>query len=183
MRKWLYISVGIIGLGLGAVGAVMPMLPAFPFLMLAAYCFGKSSERLDQWFRNTKLYKDNLEDYVSGRGMTRKAKIRVVITVTVLMSIGFLIMFGKGISKTGDILDLAAKENIVEKSGAWYAYSGAKIGQGRENAKIYLENNPALCAEVEAKVREKYGLQGSVTPAESGEEALAAGEQTEKGKA
>ena len=97
MRKWLYISVGIIGLGLGAVGAVMPMLPAFPFLMLAAYCFGKSSERLDQWFRNTKLYKDNLEDYVSGRGMTRKAKIRVVITVTVLMSIGFLIMFGKGI--------------------------------------------------------------------------------------
>ena len=97
MRKWLYISVGIIGLGFGAVGAVMPMLPAFPFLMLAAYCFGKSSERLDQWFRNTKLYKDNLEDYVSGRGMTRKAKIRVVITVTVLMSIGFLIMFGKGI--------------------------------------------------------------------------------------
>lgn len=97
MRKWLYISVGIIGLGLGAVGAVMPMLPAFPFLMLAAYCFGKSSERLDQWFRNTKLYKDNLEDYVSGRGMTRKAKIRVVITVTVLMSIGFLIMFGKEI--------------------------------------------------------------------------------------
>lgn len=97
MRKWLYISVGIIGLGLGAVGAVMPMLPAFPFLMLAAYCFGKSSERLDQWFRNTKLYKDNLEDYVSGRGMTRKAKIRVVIAVTVLMSIGFLIMFGKGI--------------------------------------------------------------------------------------
>lgn len=97
MRKWLYISVGIIGLGLGAVGAVMPMLPAFPFLMLAAYCFGKSSERLDQWFRNTKLYKDNLDDYVSGRGMTRKAKIRVVITVTVLMSIGFLIMFGKGI--------------------------------------------------------------------------------------
>lgn len=97
MRKWLYISVGIIGLGLGAVGAVMPMLPAFPFLMLAAYCFGKSSERLDQWFRNTKLYKDNLEDYVSGREMTRKAKIRVVITVTVLMSIGFLIMFGKGI--------------------------------------------------------------------------------------
>ena len=97
MRKWLYISVGIIGLGLGAVGAVIPMLPAFPFLMLAAYCFGKSSERLDQWFRNTKLYKDNLEDYVSGRGMTRKAKIRVVITVTVLMSIGFLIMFGKGI--------------------------------------------------------------------------------------
>ncbi len=80
----------------------------------------------------------------------------------------FDIMFGKGISKTGDILDLAAKENIVEKSGAWYAYGGAKIGQGRENAKIYLENNPAVCSEVEAKVREKYNLQGSAASAEGG---------------
>ena len=55
----------------------------------------------------------------------------------------FDIMFGKGISKEGDILDLAAKENIVEKSGSWYAYNGSKIGQGRENAKIYLAENPA----------------------------------------
>lgn len=70
----------------------------------------------------------------------------------------FDIMFGKGISKAGDILDLAAKENIVEKSGSWYAYNGAKIGQGRENAKNYLMENPAVCEEVEKKVREKYGL-------------------------
>ncbi len=73
----------------------------------------------------------------------------------------FDIMFGKGISKEGDILDLAAKENIVEKSGAWYAYNSAKIGQGRENAKIYLQNNPEICQEIEQKVREKYHLQGS----------------------
>ena len=92
----------------------------------------------------------------------------------------FDIMFGKGISRTGDILDLAAKENIVEKSGAWYAYGGAKIGQGRENAKLYLENNPALCAEVEAKVREKYGLQGSASPAEAA--GTAASEPEETGK-
>lgn len=72
----------------------------------------------------------------------------------------FDIMFGKGISREGDILDLAVKENIVEKSGAWFAYSGAKIGQGRENAKIYLHDNPAICLEVENKVREKYGLHG-----------------------
>lgn len=70
----------------------------------------------------------------------------------------FDIMFGKGISKEGDVLDLAAKEGIVEKSGAWYAYNGAKIGQGRENAKIYLQNNPEICSEIERKVREQYGL-------------------------
>ncbi|WP_294144122.1 recombinase RecA [uncultured Clostridium sp.] len=70
----------------------------------------------------------------------------------------FDIMFGKGISKEGDILDLAAKEDIVEKSGAWYAYEGSKIGQGRENAKNFLMANQELCAEIEAKVREKYGL-------------------------
>lgn len=70
----------------------------------------------------------------------------------------FDIMYGEGISKEGDVLDLAVKEGIVEKSGAWFAYNGAKIGQGRENAKQYLRNNPAVCAEVEAKVRDKYGL-------------------------
>lgn len=70
----------------------------------------------------------------------------------------FDIMFGKGISTAGDVLDLAAKENIIEKSGAWYAYQGAKIGQGRENAKNYLRNNPEIMAEVEKKVRIYYGL-------------------------
>ncbi len=70
----------------------------------------------------------------------------------------FDIMFGKGISKEGDILDLAVKENIVEKSGAWFAYNNVKIGQGRENAKTYLQDNPAVCLEVENKVRIKYGL-------------------------
>ena len=61
----------------------------------------------------------------------------------------FDIMFGKGISKEGDILDLAANANIVEKSGSWYAYKGAKIGQGRENAKTYLAQNPLICEEIE----------------------------------
>jgi recombination protein RecA len=68
----------------------------------------------------------------------------------------FDIMFGKGISKEGDILDLAAKENVIVKSGAWYAYNDAKIGQGRENAKIYLREHPDVMEEVEQKVREIY---------------------------
>ena len=97
MKKVLYIILGCIGVGLGAVGAVVPMLPAFPFLMLAAFCFARSSEKLDRWFKGTKLYKDNLEDYVAGRGMTWKTKIRIMITVTLLMSVGFIMMGLKSI--------------------------------------------------------------------------------------
>lgn len=65
-------------------------------------------------------------------------------------------MFGKGISKEGDILDLAANVGIISKSGAWYAYEGDKIGQGRENAKTYLRENPEFCKMIEEMVREHY---------------------------
>ena len=92
VKKILYIIVGCIGIGLGALGAVLPLLPAFPFLLLAAYCFAKSSERLHSWFIGTKLYKNNLESYVKGRGMTWKTKIRIMVIVTLTMSIGFLMM-------------------------------------------------------------------------------------------
>ena len=74
----------------------------------------------------------------------------------------FDIMFGQGISKVGDILDLAAELNIIVKSGAWYAYEGNKIGQGRENAKIYLTEHADICAEVEQKVRTHYGFEDVV---------------------
>ena len=92
IKKIFWIILGCIGVGLGAVGTVVPMLPAFPFLMLATVSFAKSSERLHTWFINTKLYKDNLEDYVAGRGMTKKAKIRIAVTVTILVSLGFVMM-------------------------------------------------------------------------------------------
>lgn len=70
----------------------------------------------------------------------------------------FDIMYGQGISREGDILDLAAENNIIIKSGAWYAYNDAKIGQGRENAKQFLKENPLIMQEVENKVREKCGI-------------------------
>ncbi len=97
MKKLMYMILGCAGVGIGAVGTVVPMLPAFPFLMLAAFCFARSSETLNRWFKNTRLYKDNLEDFAAGRGMTRKAKIRIMLTVTLLMSIGFIMMGLKGI--------------------------------------------------------------------------------------
>lgn len=77
----------------------------------------------------------------------------------------FDIMFGKGISKEADILDLAAGIDVVNKSGAWYAYNGEKIGQGRENAKQFLSDNPQICAEIEAKVRSHYGIGADVAEA------------------
>ncbi len=86
----------------------------------------------------------------------------------------FDIMFGKGISREGDVLDLAAAEGIVIKSGAWYAYNDAKIGQGRENAKQYLKERPELLAEIEQKVRDKYNLSGNM------ETALPAGDPLEE---
>ena len=70
----------------------------------------------------------------------------------------FDIMYGTGISREGDVLDLASAENIVEKSGAWYAYAGERIGQGRENAKDYLRDHPEVCAAVERKLLEKVGV-------------------------
>lgn len=79
----------------------------------------------------------------------------------------FDIMFGEGISKAGDLLDLAANIDVINKSGAWYAYKGEKIGQGRENAKTFLKQNPDIMSEVEEAVRKYYKLDGSEAEEES----------------
>ena len=92
LKKTLFIILGCVSVGLGAVGAVVPLLPAFPFLLLAAFSFAKSSKRLHSWFLSTKLYKNNLESYVKGKGMTWKTKIRIMIVVTLTMSVGFIMM-------------------------------------------------------------------------------------------
>ena len=95
----------------------------------------------------------------------------------------FDIMFGQGISFEGDVLDLAAECNIINKSGAWYAYEGNKIGQGRENAKVFLKDNPEICKEVAKRVREHYNLQGSDTDStakKDGKESKEVSEKTSK---
>ena len=70
------------------------------------------------------------------------------------------IMYGQGISKTGELLDMAVEKDLVNKSGAWYSYGDDRIGQGRENAKQYFADNPAAMAELNAKVRAAYGMDG-----------------------
>lgn len=97
LKKAFWITLGCIGVGLGAVGAVLPLLPAFPFLMLALFSFGKSSEKLHRWFIGTKLYKNNLESFVAGKGMTWKTKIKIMVMVTLLMAFGFFMMFRKAL--------------------------------------------------------------------------------------
>ena len=134
-KKIIYIVLGCLGLGIGAVGAVVPLLPSFPFLLLAAWCFARSSDRLHTWFINTQLYKKNLESYVNGRGMTKKAKFRILGTVSAVMLFGFIMMskvpvgrwilafvwvahviyFIWGIKTITDEEDLKAREDIERK--------------------------------------------------------------------
>lgn len=95
-----------------------------------------------------------------GEAIGNRAKVKVVKNKVAppFKEAEFDIIYGKGISRSGDVLDLAVKKDIISKSGAWFSYNGEKIGQGRENAKAYLENNPEFMAEVEAKVRDLFGL-------------------------
>ena len=97
LKKLIYIFLGCIGLGLGILGSVLPMIPSIPFLLMAAFSFGKSSEKLHKWFTSTKLYKNNLESYVEGRGMTVKTKIKIMLTVSLLMIFGFVMMMLKSL--------------------------------------------------------------------------------------
>ena len=96
----------------------------------------------------------------SGEVIGNRTKIKVVKNKIAppFKEAEFDIMFGKGISREGDILDLAVERGIIQKSGAWFAYQDAKIGQGRENAKLYLASNPQVLAEVENRVRASFGL-------------------------
>ena len=111
IKKILWLILGFIGLGLGALGAVLPILPTVPFLLLAAVSFAKSSDKLNNWFINTKLYKNNLESYVKGQGMSFKSK--VIITVTLLMVIGLTLMLIKGIYIPCIILAIVWVTHIV----------------------------------------------------------------------
>ncbi|MBQ6887618.1 MAG: recombinase RecA [Lachnospiraceae bacterium] len=107
----------------------------------------------------------------SGEVVGNRTKVKVVKNKIAppFKEAEFDIMFGEGISKVGDILDLAADNGIISKSGAWYAYDGNKIGQGRENAKQYLKDNPAICDEVEKKVREHFQLEGALAETDKAE--------------
>lgn len=92
MKRIFFIILGCIGLVMSIVGAIIPLLPAFPFVVLTAFSFGKSSDKLHNWFLETKLYKNNFESFIQGKGMTVATKIKIITSVTITMSIGFYMM-------------------------------------------------------------------------------------------
>lgn len=92
ISKYIWLFLGFIFLGLSAVGAMVPLLPAFPFIILTLFCFGKSSDKVHNWFIGTKLYKNNLEKIVNRREITLKGKIYLVISITVTLGVGFYFM-------------------------------------------------------------------------------------------
>ena len=92
LKKIIYVLIGTFGIVIGAIGAIVPLLPSFPFLLLATCCFGKSSDKLDNLFKSSTLYKNNLESYVTGNGMYMKVKIKILIMITILLTFGFIMM-------------------------------------------------------------------------------------------
>lgn len=92
MKKLFFVTLGSISLALGVIGIVLPILPTVPFFLLTAFCFAKSSERLHSWFLGTTMYKKYIGSYMKRKGMTLKAKLMLIGTVTAIMLPGFLMM-------------------------------------------------------------------------------------------
>jgi len=97
IKKVIFIVIGCICLVLGTVGVILPILPTTPFYLVTAYCFARSSRRLEDWFTGTALYKKHLESFVEKRGMLPSTKAGILISVTLLMGLGFFFMARKGI--------------------------------------------------------------------------------------
>lgn len=97
VKKIIFVIVGCVCLALGTVGVFLPVLPTTPFYLVTAYCFARSSKRLNDWFKGTKLYKKHLESYVKKEGMLPLTKAGILISVTILMGLGFFLMARKGI--------------------------------------------------------------------------------------
>jgi recombination protein RecA len=118
------------------------------------------------------------EDAIGNRTRVKVVKNKLA---SPFKSCEFDIMFGTGISRSADILDIAAESSLLEKSGAWYSYGGERIGQGRDNARNYLESNPKILAELEKKILDKHGLVRTAPVAKS-EEPVKGKKGEDKGK-
>jgi len=90
--KAVYVIIGILCFCIGVIGAVLPLIPTTPFMIFAAFCFGKSSQRLHEWCLSTRFYRNNVEKFISQRSLTLKAKILLLIVITLVMGMSFVIM-------------------------------------------------------------------------------------------
>ena len=98
LKRWFFLVVGCLSLGVGCVGIALPILPTVPFFLLTVFCFANSSQRLHDWFVGTKLYQKNLESFVQKKGMTARTKAGIILPVTLLMGFGFVMMARKGLT-------------------------------------------------------------------------------------
>lgn len=106
LKKIIFIIIGCVSLGIGCGGIVLPILPTVPFFLLTVFCFANSSEKLHNWFVNTKMYKKHLDSFVKKKGMTVKTKVTILSSVTAIMLLGFILMMLKGIIIPSIILPL-----------------------------------------------------------------------------
>jgi recombination protein RecA len=120
------------------------------------------------------------EDVTGGRVKVKVVKNKIAPP---FRAAEFDIMFNEGISKLGEVIDIGVEKNIIEKSGAWFSYNGTRIGQGRENVKQFLHGNPEMASEIERKVRQASGIDGSgAAPAKEKEAAAPAEKGVKPGK-
>lgn len=113
VKRLIFLIAGCVCLALGCIGIALPILPTVPFFLATAFCFSQSSQKLHDWFLGTKMYKNNLESYVKGQGMTVKAKIKLLTTVTALMAFGFAMMLRKALYIPCGILACVWAAHIV----------------------------------------------------------------------
>lgn len=97
IKKVLFVVLGCVSLALGCIGIALPILPTVPFFLVTVFCFANSSQKLHDWFVNTKMYKKHLESFVKKKGMTVQTKATIIGSVTLLMGFGFFMMFRKAI--------------------------------------------------------------------------------------
>lgn len=126
VKRLIFLIIGCVCLVLGCIGIVLPVLPTVPFFLATVFCFSQSSQKLHEWFVGTKLYKNNLENYVKGQGMTAKTKAKILSTVTALMAFGFYMMARKALYVPCGILACVWAAHIV-----YFVFFVKTIGKAR----------------------------------------------------
>ena len=128
ITKPLWIGIAFIAMGFGALGVPLPILPTTPFLLLAAFCFAKGSDRLNNWFRATKLYKRHLESFVQNRAMTLKTKLCILIPASIMLVFAFV-----GMSRKDTVGTRVGRTVILVLIALKYIYFFTKIKTIRQN--------------------------------------------------
>ncbi|MGL5348538.1 MAG: YbaN family protein [Peptostreptococcaceae bacterium] len=92
IKKYIYVTVGLISFALGAIGVVLPIIPTTPFLLLASFCFVRGSDKFDKWFKSTKIYKKHLESFINEKAMTKKQKATILLLITLMLSVPIILI-------------------------------------------------------------------------------------------